>query len=159
MKAYSTVSHGLHTFRHWSRGSEVRSLGQLKVHNGIFLNECRLLLRLVEDEQTADEMLEDEVNQRWLSKDLNDKFNSALEQNVDLCRSIIEETRNIVDDMEEQLKQFDTLKKQKQKVRAPLAGLLEERSHNPRTRKLRQQYNDFAEPSRSLSTNQNSKNA
>ena len=116
VKAYSTVSDGLHTFRHWSR--EVKSISlQLKVHNGIFLNECRLLLRLVENEKAAEDMLEDAADRRWTSKELNDKLNSVLKDNFELCRNIIEETKDIACDMREELKRFDTLEEQKHKVR------------------------------------------
>ncbi|KAF1851953.1 uncharacterized protein K460DRAFT_373841 [Cucurbitaria berberidis CBS 394.84] len=114
VKVYSTVSDGLHTFRHWSR--EVKSISlQLKVHNGIFLNECRLLLRLVEDEKGAEDMLEDKADRRWTSKELNDRLNSVLSDNFELCRIIIEETKNVVCDMTEEMKKFGTLQEQKHK--------------------------------------------
>ena len=65
VKAYSTVTDGLHTFRHYSR--EVKSVAlQLKVHNGIFLNHCRLLLRLVEDEKDIELMLDDKEDMQSL---------------------------------------------------------------------------------------------
>jgi hypothetical protein len=121
VRAYSTVSHGLHTFRHWS--SEVKSIAlRLKVQNGIFLNECRLLLRLVEDEQVMEDMLtmEEGASGRWTSKELNEKMNAALKDNVELCRSIIEEMKDTVETMEEEMKKFNVLQEHKQKVRASL---------------------------------------
>lgn len=118
VKAYSTVSDSLHTFRHWSR--EVKSISlQLKVQNGIFLNECRLLLRLVEDEKAAENMLEDATDRRWTSKELNDKMNIVLNDNFELCCSIIEVTKDVACDMMEEMKRFDALEEQKHKVCAP----------------------------------------
>ncbi|CAO2651031.1 Nn.00g093280.m01.CDS01 [Neocucurbitaria sp. VM-36] len=114
IKAYSAVSDGLHTFRHWSR--EVKSISlQLKVQNGIFLNECRLLLRLAEDEKVAENMLYDATDRRWTSKELNDRLNTMLNDNFELCRSIIEETKDVTEDMKEEMKKFDALEEQKYK--------------------------------------------
>jgi hypothetical protein len=118
VRAYSTVSNGLHTFRHWSK--EVKSIAlRLKVHNGIFLNECRLLLRLVEDEQVTEDMLEDRTDWRWTSKELNDKLKAVLKDSLELCCSIIEEIKDTVESMAEEMKKFDVLHEQKQKVCAP----------------------------------------
>ena len=117
IKAYGSVSDGLRTFRHWSR--EVKSISvQLKVQNGIFLNECRLLLRHIEDDKAADAMLDDEADQRWTSKELNDRLNTVLKNNLELCCSIIEETKEIVDEMRKEMSKFDVLQQRKQKVRA-----------------------------------------
>lgn len=60
VKSYCTVKEALNTFRRYSK--EVRSVSlQLKVQTGIFLNHCRLLLCLVEDDQIAEDMLRDKV--------------------------------------------------------------------------------------------------
>lgn len=56
IRGYSKLSRSLHTFRYWSKEVD-RVSTQLKLHNGIFLNECRLLLRLIEDDMTADNLL------------------------------------------------------------------------------------------------------
>ncbi|KAL7773678.1 hypothetical protein CFE70_003644 [Pyrenophora teres f. teres 0-1] len=114
VRAYSAISKGLHTFRHWSK--EVRSIAlQLKVNDGIFLNECRLLLRLVEDEQAAEYMLKDQKDWRWTSKELNDKLGDVLKNSLDICCSIIQETKDIAETMEEEMKKFNILQEQKQK--------------------------------------------
>lgn len=118
VKAYSSISDGFHTFRHYSREIKSSSV-QLKVHNGIFLNECRLLLRLVEDEKGVKDMLEDEVDRRWTSKQFNDRLNAALRDNFELCRSIIEETKDIIEGLRKELNQFDVLLDEKKQVRAP----------------------------------------
>ncbi|KAF1828669.1 hypothetical protein BDW02DRAFT_511784, partial [Decorospora gaudefroyi] len=114
VRAYSTVSQDLHTFRHWSK--EVKSVAlQLKVHNGIFLNECRLLLRLAEDEHATEDMLEDQTDRRWTSTELNVKLGAVLKDSLELCCSIIEETKDTTDLIMEEMKKFDVLQEQKQK--------------------------------------------
>lgn len=118
LRAYSSVSDGLHTFRHWSREVDRISM-KLGVYNGIFLNECRLLLRLVEDDKTADDMLRDETNHRWSNRALNLRLKSLLQDNIDICCSIMEDTRDTVADMIEEMQKFSILHEQKQKVRAP----------------------------------------
>lgn len=115
VKSYSTVADGLRTFRHYSR--EVKAISvQLNVQNGIFLNHCRLLLRLIEDDEAAEDMLEDRSDRRWTSKELNDKLNVVLKDSFDLCRDIVEGTKDVVDEMKVELEKFDDLRAQKRKV-------------------------------------------
>jgi hypothetical protein len=115
VKSYSTVADGLHTFRHYSKEVKYVSL-QTNVQNGIFLNHCRLLLRLVEDDEVAEDMLEDRSDQRWTSKELNDKLNVVLKKSIALCCSIIEGTRDAIDEMKEEIGRFNDLKSQKKMV-------------------------------------------
>lgn len=115
VKSYSTVADGLHTFRHYSREVKAISL-QLNVQNGIFLNHCRLLLRLVEDDKAAEDMLEDKSDRRWTSKELNDKLSTVLKESFDLCRDIVEGTKDVVDEMRVELEKFNDLRAQKRKV-------------------------------------------
>lgn len=116
IKAYATVSQGLHTFRHYSR--EVKTVAlQLKVQNGIFLNHCRLLLRMVEDDKNSEDMLEDESSTRWFNEALNFRMNTILRENVDLCRDIIEQIKTAIEDMKTEMKHFEVLKGRQQKVR------------------------------------------
>jgi hypothetical protein len=115
VKSYSTVADGLHTFRHYSK--EVKSISlQVNVQNGIFLNHCRLMLRLVEDEKAAEDMLEDKSDRRWTSKDLNDKLSDVLRDSFKLCWSIIEETKDVIDEIKGEMEKFDELKARKKKV-------------------------------------------
>jgi hypothetical protein len=115
VKAYGTVADGLHTFRHYSK--EVKTISrQLGVCNGIFLNHCRLLLRLVEDGKAAEDMLEDAADRRWTSKELNDKLNVVLKDSFDICHSIIEGTKDAIDEMQEEMKTFKVLKASKNMV-------------------------------------------
>jgi hypothetical protein len=115
LKAYSFVSRSLHTFRHYSKA--VKSVRvQFYVHQGIFFNECRLLLRLVEDEQGTKDMLDDENDSRWCSKEFNDKMNSILKDNFELCKRILEATKEIADEMKEELRKFDILVERKDNV-------------------------------------------
>ena len=115
IRAYSAVSDGLHTFRHWSREVD-RVSEKLKTQEGIFRNECRLLLRLVEDGQVADDMMKDNTNLRWTNKATNAKLKSVLKDNVELCCSIIKEVRGAVVEMTEEMQKFEVLRSQKQKV-------------------------------------------
>lgn len=118
VKSYSDVADGLQTFRHWSK--EVKSIAlALNTQNVIFLNYCRLLLRLVEDDKAAEDMLENRSDQRWTSKELNDKLNVVLKDSLELCRSIIEETKDVIDEMKEEMRKFDHIKAQKKMVGAP----------------------------------------
>jgi hypothetical protein len=115
VKSYSTVADGLHTFRHYSK--EVRAISlQLNVQNSIFLNHCRLLLRLVEDDKAAEDMLENRDDRRWTSAELNDKLNIVLRESFDLCRDIVEGTKEIIDEIKHELVRFDDLKAQKTTV-------------------------------------------
>ncbi|KAF2131118.1 hypothetical protein P153DRAFT_355895 [Dothidotthia symphoricarpi CBS 119687] len=113
VKAYSTALDSFHTFRHYSE--EVKLIARrMRVCNGVFLNECRLLLRLVEDEKGAENMLEDEADQRWTSKELNDRLNVVLKDSFQLCCDIVEETKDTVGGMKEEMKKFDVLFERKQ---------------------------------------------
>ncbi|KAF2629517.1 hypothetical protein BU25DRAFT_456615 [Macroventuria anomochaeta] len=114
VKSYSNVCKQVHTLRHYSK--EVKSISeQLKVHNGIFLNEVRLLLRSIEAEEEVESMLEDAVDQRWISKHLNDKLRTVLRDSFDVCHGIIEETRDTIETMREEIGNFDVLLNQKTK--------------------------------------------
>lgn len=118
-KAYSSISEGLHTFRHYSK--EVRSISrQLQVQNCIFQNHCRLLLRLVEDERETEIMLEDATDRRWTCRTLNERLSEVLKGSLELCRATMEETRDIIEDLKEMMREFDILWAQKQVVCVPL---------------------------------------
>lgn len=115
VKAYGTVADGLRTFKHYSR--EVKSISQrVDTQNGIFHNHCKLLLLLVEDKKAAEGMFEDPDDLRWRSKDLNDKLNAILEDSLEHCRKIIEETKDVLDEVREEMGSFDVLLASKTKV-------------------------------------------
>jgi hypothetical protein len=86
------------------------------VHNGIFLNNCRLLLRLVEDDKVTEDMLEDTDDRRWSSKELNERLETVLNDSFETCRSIIEETKDVIGEMRKELENFDVLRTSKKKV-------------------------------------------
>ncbi|KAH6618467.1 hypothetical protein C7974DRAFT_415841 [Boeremia exigua] len=114
VKSYSNISRKVHTLRHYSR--EVKSISErLKVYKGIFLNEVRLLLRSIEEEEEVESMLEDAADQRWVCEHLNDKLRAVLQDSFDACRSIIEETRDTIERMTEEMTAFDDLLSQKAK--------------------------------------------
>jgi hypothetical protein len=115
IKSYSTISRRIHTLRHYSK--EVRSISeQLKIHNGIFLNEVRLLLRSIEDEKEVESMLNEADDRRWKDRNLNDKIAAVLGESFDLCRGIIGSTKDIIDAMGDDMARFDEILKQKTKV-------------------------------------------
>jgi hypothetical protein len=115
IKSYSTISRKVHTLRHYSK--EVKSISeQLKIHNGIFLNEVRLLLRSIEDEKEVESMLNEADDRRWKGRNLNDKIAAVLGESFDLCRSIIGSTKDIIDAMGDDMARFDEILKQKTKV-------------------------------------------
>jgi hypothetical protein len=115
IKSYSTISRKIHTLRHYSK--EVRSISeQLKIHNGIFLNEVRLLLRSIEDEKEVESMLNEADHHRWKAQNLNDKITAVLGESFGLCRSIIESTNDIIDAMGDDMARFEEIIKHKTKV-------------------------------------------
>jgi hypothetical protein len=115
IKSYSTISRKIHTLRHYSK--EVRSISeQLKIHNGIFLNEIRLLLRSIEDEKEVESMLNEADDRRWKDRNLNDKIAAVLGESFDLCRGIIGSTKDIIDAMGDDMARFDEIIKQRTKV-------------------------------------------
>ena len=121
VKAYSTISKKVHTLRHYSK--EVKSISeQLKVHNGIFLNEVRLLMRSIEAEEEVESMLEDAADQRWSSELLNNKLRTILRDSFEVCRSIMEETKETIEAMRAEMATFDILLDQKTKVSGPCAA-------------------------------------
>lgn len=115
VKSYSSVSKTVRTLRHYSK--EVKSTSeQLKVHNGIFLNEVRLLLRLIGPEEDIESMLDNVADQRWTSKHLDDKLGAALQNSFEICHGIIKEIKETIKVMTEEMGKFDVLINQKTKV-------------------------------------------
>ncbi|PVI03074.1 hypothetical protein DM02DRAFT_717011 [Periconia macrospinosa] len=125
VKSYSAVSQTFHDFRHYSKEVKLIHI-QFRVHHGIFMNECKLFLCLIEDENGAKIMLEDNEDRRWISKDLNDRFNEVLKENIELFRSIIEAAKEVIDSIEEDLERFDVIveqKSQSESIRATIKRL------------------------------------
>ncbi|KAJ4380965.1 hypothetical protein N0V86_003312 [Didymella sp. IMI 355093] len=114
VKSYEDITKKVRTLRHYSK--EVKSTSeQLKVHNGIFLNEVRLLLRSIEAEEDVEIMLGNAADQRWISKNLDDKLRNVLRDSFEICCGIIEETKDTIETMREELRKFDILVDQKMK--------------------------------------------
>lgn len=122
VKSYSTIAKKVHTLRHYSR--DVKSISeQLKVHNGIFLNEVRLLLRSVQAEDEVEGMLDDTSDRRWVNEHLDDNLRAVLRESFEVCRGIVEETKDIIKAMEDELAKFDDLLFHKSKVSGPCTRL------------------------------------
>lgn len=118
VKSYKDVSKRVRTLRHHSR--EVKSISeQVKVHNGIFLNEIRLLLRSVEVEDEVEAMLSDGTDQRWSSRHLNEKLRTVLVDSFEACCSIIEETKDAIESMQQEMGKFDVLLLEKVEIGGP----------------------------------------
>jgi hypothetical protein len=61
VKLYSAILRRAHTFRHYSKA--IKSLStQLDTQNGLFMNDIRLLLLFVEDEDVVESMLMRAIN-------------------------------------------------------------------------------------------------
>jgi hypothetical protein len=73
---------------------------------------------LIEDGRGADDMLKDEEDHRWKSKQANDKLNEILRDNFDLCQTIIEASRELLDNLKVELQKFDAIVGGKDKVGA-----------------------------------------
>jgi hypothetical protein len=122
VKSYEDIAKKVCTLRHYSK--EVKSTSeQLKVHNGIFLNEVRLLLRSIEAEEDVEIMLGNAADQRWISKSLDEKLRNVLRDSFEICCGIIEETKDTIEMMRDELRKFDILVDKKLKVSGPcMAG-------------------------------------
>ncbi|KZM18912.1 hypothetical protein ST47_g9943 [Ascochyta rabiei] len=108
VKSYTTIYQGFQTFRHYSK--EVRTFSvQLKTQKGIFSNEIRLLLRLVEDAKIVNEMIEDASDSRWASKQLNDRLCEILQHDFELYKDTIEETVRIVEQLKLEVEKYNVL--------------------------------------------------
>jgi hypothetical protein len=119
VKSYTTIYRGFQTFRHYSK--EVRTFSvQLKTQKGIFCNEIRLLLRLVENAKVVDEMIEDAGDSRWASKQLNDRLSAILQHDFELYKNTIEETVEIVEQLKLEVEKYDVLLADKAQVSIPL---------------------------------------
>ncbi|KAF2998007.1 hypothetical protein E8E13_007355 [Curvularia kusanoi] len=106
VKSYSTISRRAHVLRHY--GKTVKSLStQLETQNGLFMNEIRLLLLCVEEENVVEEMLADDNNERWTNDELGKKLHRVLGDNYLICRNIIEEIKDMIEELRKDLKQFD----------------------------------------------------
>lgn len=116
LKSYSIISDKVHTIRHYSKEFKIIAL-QLRVQNAIFLNETRLLLRSVEDERAVESMLDDTADTRWTSRDMDTKLKTVLHHNLGLCRNIVEEVKDVVNELQEEMGKFDVLLHRRSKVR------------------------------------------
>lgn len=115
VKSYSTILRKARTLRH--HGKVIRSLAtQLDTQNGIFLNEVRLLLRSVEEENVIETMLENANDYRWTSSELSSRLRWALRENFSVCRNIVEEIGDSIEELREDLALFDVFWEGKPKV-------------------------------------------
>lgn len=115
VKSYSAISRRAHVLRHY--GKAVKSLStQLETQNGLFMNEIRLLLLCVEEENVIEDMLANDDNERWTSDELGKKLHRVLGDNYIICCNIIEEIKDMIEGLQNDLKQFDVFWDRKLKV-------------------------------------------
>jgi hypothetical protein len=116
VRAYSKVYDSLHTFRHWKQ--EVATISfELKIQREVFFNECRLLLQEAVDADTAKGMLKERNDEQWKSAELSLKLREVLEDNLELCCSIILATNHALVSIAEEMNVFNVLREQKRDVR------------------------------------------
>ncbi|XPS72503.1 hypothetical protein M3J09_004668 [Ascochyta lentis] len=108
IKSYSTISQGFRTFRHYSKEVKTFSI-QLKVQKGVFRNEMRLLLRLIEDARIVEEMLEDAGDSRWTNEKLNGRLIGILQHDYESYQDTIEETAEILEGLELEIEKYNVL--------------------------------------------------
>jgi hypothetical protein len=83
----------------------------------VFLNECRLLLQLVaNDESSVACMLKDPGHSQWNSRALNDQLNQCLSDTYGSCKDIVEDICAILDGVDKILKSFEEIAAKKKKV-------------------------------------------
>ncbi|KAF2176640.1 hypothetical protein K469DRAFT_606524 [Zopfia rhizophila CBS 207.26] len=110
LKAYRSTYDKIRIFHHCSE--ELTSIqNRLISQKCIFSHNCRLLLRLVAEDERINEMLAESSSgtSTWRDKRLNDQMNEALDSNFDHCKTIIEDTKAVLDEFEEGLKDFDVV--------------------------------------------------
>ncbi|KAJ4333401.1 hypothetical protein N0V95_009427 [Ascochyta clinopodiicola] len=121
VKSYTTIYRGFQTFRHYSKEVKTFSV-QLKTQKGIFCNEIRLLLRLVEDAKIVDEMIGDAGDCRWGSKQLNDRLSEILQHDFESYKDTIEETVEIVEHLKLEVEKYNVLLADKSQTNAGIAA-------------------------------------
>jgi hypothetical protein len=117
-KAYQSAYAKFKTFCHYSR--EVKRIQKrVNLQKQLFTNECHLLLRLVvQEDHILKAMTEDYCDARWGDHDLEKRIEEQLRSNYESCKEIVEEIQATLAEIEKEMKVFEILSAQTQKVRA-----------------------------------------
>ena len=118
LKAYRSAHEKIQIFKQCSK--ELTCIQtRLRSQKCIFSTHCRLLLRLVVEDERINEMLAESTSgSTWQDKRLNDQMNETLDSNFDHCKAIIENTKAVLDNLEEKMKEFEVVSSQRIKVSA-----------------------------------------
>jgi len=125
LRAYHSAHGKLYPFRDCSKALK-RIQTIFDVRKQIFVNECRLLLQVVLEENVeAKNMVEDMGHGLWHDEEVNSRLVQCLEGNHDLCVTLIKDMRAILDETERDLGCFDVVMTAKSKVctRLKMTGL------------------------------------
>lgn len=119
VKLYKSAHSKLKIARHFSREVD-RIRRQFDRQKQFFLNEMRLLLRLVlDDESLIQEMVDDGAHEKWQSPFLNRALRDRLGDNCSVLEEVAEDVTKTINDAEEGLKCFDWLEAVREKVGFP----------------------------------------
>jgi hypothetical protein len=117
VKAYGTIYAKCKLYHQYA-GIVQRLYKQLGTQRCLFLNECRLLLRLVvDDERLIRAMLKNDQHEEWDDPTLREQWILSLDDNYDACMRIVEEICRGLQGLEEDLQRFDSVAVQRQPVR------------------------------------------
>jgi hypothetical protein len=115
VKSYSTVREKVRTFRHCTQ--EVKEISaDFCVIQITFKNEVRWLLRAIQNEQQAKSILDDGEDWRLVSGELSTQLHAVLKDSYGTCCDIMERTKLILEEMEDELEKFDVLLIEKSQV-------------------------------------------
>lgn len=90
---------------------------QLETQRCLFRNECHFLLRLViADERTIQSMLANAHHGEWGSGSIDQQLRKRLDGNYDTCVKIVEDICDRLEDLEQELKRFDSIPLQRRQV-------------------------------------------
>jgi hypothetical protein len=116
LKLYKSAHSKLKTARHFSREVD-RIRRQFERQKQFFLNEIRLLLQLVlDDESLVQEMVNDGAHDKWHSIRLDTSLRNRLAENCTVLEEIAEDVTNAINDAEAELECFDYLEDVREKV-------------------------------------------
>lgn len=119
IQGYSMLRETLHQCRECT--TVLRSVEtQVQVQEGRFRNNSELILHLVAREYKTNwemrAMIENPKHALWMDAKLNDRLRQTLSRNYGHCESIIESTKETLQDVQNALYCFDIIRAKRQKV-------------------------------------------
>ncbi|RYP44386.1 hypothetical protein DL768_009152 [Monosporascus sp. mg162] len=115
IKSYQTLASKLKTFRHCS-STVMRVHKKLRVRRRVFENECHLLLRdCLNDDTAVQIMMEDMDHEAWKEQRRDDGLRRSLKENYDECAELVQDIVGVVHDLEAGLGCFEVVRSEQQK--------------------------------------------